>query len=50
MICPICGAPCERHAVDIGVGTQYGPWFCLECAWAEASDDPGLIVNDDGDL
>jgi hypothetical protein len=31
--CSICGHPCIRDEVDIGVGTQYGPWQCInpEC-------------------
>lgn len=34
--CPGCGKDSlERDAVDIGVGTQYGPWHCLECGWSE---------------
>jgi len=36
--CPICGAPCDRHEVDIGVGVQYGPWTCTECDWNEEFD------------
>ncbi len=36
MICPTCGSShCDRDAVDIGVGTQYGPWSCSECGWVE---------------
>jgi hypothetical protein len=35
MTCPDCGAECDRDEVDIGVGTQYGPWRCRECPWGE---------------
>jgi hypothetical protein len=33
--CPVCGAPCTREEVDIGVGVQVGPWRCTECDWDE---------------
>ena len=34
--CPQCGGThLDRDAVDIGVGTQYGPWHCLDCGWRE---------------
>lgn len=35
MNCPQCNGSCYRDEVDIGVGTQYGPWRCEECAWYE---------------
>lgn len=37
--CPVCGAPCTRDEVDIGVGVQVGPWHCTECDWDEDSED-----------
>ncbi len=34
--CPNCGSDhVDRDAVDIGVGTQYGPLGCLDCGWSE---------------
>lgn len=34
--CPKCqSTDCWRHEVDIGVGTQYGPWNCTGCGWSE---------------
>ena len=39
MKCPECGnEECWRDEVDIGVGTQYGPWRCDECGWMEESN------------
>jgi hypothetical protein len=36
MNCPNCNcSDCYRDEVDIGVGVQYGPWHCPECAWYE---------------
>lgn len=33
--CPHCGAPCDREAVDVGVGVIHGPWGCPDCGWSE---------------
>lgn len=34
--CPNCGSDhIDRDAIDIGVGTQYGPWGCFDCGWTE---------------
>lgn len=35
--CPDCGSECDREEVDIGVGTQCGPWQCNNCGWKEPS-------------
>ena len=35
MKCPKCGTECWRDEVDIGVGTQYGPWYCDNCGWSQ---------------
>lgn len=36
MICPKCGSDhVDRDEVDIGVGTQCGPWGCFDCGWVE---------------
>jgi hypothetical protein len=49
--CPKCGKPCGRDEVDIGIGTQYGPWFCLYCDWSEAADlEATLIPDNDGPI
>lgn len=32
--CPNCNDECYRDAVDVGVGTIYGPWGCT-CGWSE---------------
>jgi hypothetical protein len=34
MICPECGAQCDRDSVDVGVGVIHGPWGC-SCGWSE---------------
>lgn len=36
--CPKCGGETYQDAVDIGVGTLYGPLGCVECGWSEDSD------------
>ena len=37
-LCPDCGGPLEWDEVDIGVGVQRGPSFCLdpECQYNRA--------------
>ncbi len=35
MNCPECGNKCDREEVDIGVGVQIGPWYCINCNWHE---------------
>ncbi len=38
--CPDCGSNAlDRDEVDIGVGTQTGPWRCLDCGWEEKAPD-----------
>ncbi len=38
-VCPKCGSPeCTRDEVDIGVGTQYGPWHCTQCGYSQLDD------------
>jgi predicted nucleic-acid-binding Zn-ribbon protein len=47
--CPKCGSDhAEREAVDIGVGTQYGPLVCLDCGWSETDELADLMVGDAG--
>ncbi len=37
--CPMCSSTnCTREEVDIGVGTQYGPWSCLDCNFSQDDD------------
>lgn len=51
--CPACNSPnCDRDEVDIGVGTQYGPWQCFDCGWCESHyyDDSLLRDEPDPDL
>lgn len=36
--CPVCGGCIEHDAVDIGVGTMYGPAFCIDCGWSEGNE------------
>ena len=43
--CPACGGDLVRHEVDIGVGTQYGPWHCTQCVWQEAVSDHGIAEH-----
>ena len=45
--CPRCGGALEHEAVDIGVGTMYGPAFCIDCGWSEDSGDPAQNLFDD---
>ncbi len=35
--CPKCGGECEHDEVDIGVGIQQGPPYCIECGWTPKS-------------
>jgi hypothetical protein len=48
--CPDCGGACERIEVDIGVGVQFGPRYCLECGWQEPEPDTGLLPIDENDI
>lgn len=44
MKCPECGnEECWRDEVDVGVGTQYGPWNCDKCGWTQRDEVDGLI-------
>ncbi len=36
--CPQCNGNLWRDEVDIGVGVQYGPWRCEDCAWYEGHE------------
>lgn len=47
--CPACGGQLQRIEVDIGVGIQYGPAHCRDCAWQEPEPDLGLIDGDPDD-
>ena len=48
MKCPNCGGEdCERVEVDVGVGTQCGPWGCPDCGWAEDEDDTLPVVPEE---
>ena len=38
MTCPKCAAECIRYEVDIGFGTQFGPFNCPSCGWSEADE------------
>ena len=41
MTCPNCGSDhVDRDEVDIGVGTQCGPYGCFDCGWVEGQDGP----------
>jgi hypothetical protein len=38
-LCGKCGSShVDRVAVDIGVGTQYGPLQCFDCGWSEEDE------------
>jgi hypothetical protein len=37
--CPQCESILFRDAVDIGVGTLYGPFYCNNCGWSDQEDD-----------
>jgi len=41
--CPLCKYPCVRDEVDIGVGTQYGPWDCIGCGWSQDDELADII-------
>jgi hypothetical protein len=47
--CPKCGKSCDRDEVDIGVGTQYGPWCCNWCGWSEdkSLQEPYFDLNEE---
>lgn len=48
--CPHCGEPCDREAVDVGVGVIHGPWGCGGCGWSEYPEyDSRKGVRRDGD-
>lgn len=45
LLCPKCGATCERDEIDNGVGMEAcGPWGCPDCHWFQEpirlDDDP----------
>ena len=44
--CPECGEKCDRVAVDIGVGTQFGPAWCPFCGWSEADPTDAALLAD----
>lgn len=48
--CPACGAPVTRVAVDIGVGTQYGPAQCTQCVWQEPEAVLDFLTDDEDEL
>jgi hypothetical protein len=50
MKCPQCNDDCWRDEVDIGVGTQYGPWRCSSCGWYEGHEVDSLIDAEMDDL
>ena len=41
--CPVCGGELEHDEVDIGVGVQYGPEYCIDCGWCADSGDEQLL-------
>jgi len=44
MTCPKCKSDnLWRDEVDIGVGTQYGPWRCDDCGWYECHEPDARI-------
>lgn len=47
--CPRCGGALEQDAVDIGVGTMYGPAFCIDCGWSEDAAESGNLWDPDDD-
>lgn len=49
--CPKCGSEhVDRVAVDIGVGTQYGPLMCYDCGWTESDPLADLMIDDTSDM
>lgn len=47
MNCPECKYPCSRDEVNIGVGTQYGPWQCNGCGWSESDKVNEILAKMD---
>lgn len=44
MQCPKCFSDhVDRDEIDIGVGTQCGPYRCFECGWEEGRGGPQLL-------
>lgn len=42
--CPHCGKDALiRDEVDIGVGTQYGPWHCQACGYSDDEDSLDML-------
>ncbi len=46
MKCPNCNGDCWRDEVNIGVGTQYGPWRCPGCGWYQGHEVDAMIDAD----
>ena len=46
--CPVCGGELNHDEVDIGVGVQHGPEYCIDCGWcADSGDD--LLLDEEFD-
>ncbi len=45
--CPMCGGELGHDEVDIGVGIQYGPEYCIDCGWCTDTGDELLDENFD---
>jgi hypothetical protein len=39
----MCGGELGHDEVDIGVGTVYGPEYCIECGWCTDCGDDELL-------
>lgn len=48
MICPRCGAECERDEADVGIGTIGGAWGCPECHWVDSASQELFQAMDEG--
>ena len=44
--CPMCGGKLDHDEVDIGVGVQWGPEFCIDCGWCADCGDEALLDED----
>lgn len=46
--CPECGEVLERDGIaTLNGDDEYGPWYCIDCGWAETFDGP---YEDEDDL
>jgi rubredoxin len=50
MICPDCGAKCDREEVDVEICSIIGPWHCSRCGWTKKPEEEIQAMLDNIDL